>query len=790
MGLQLLLLERHVAPLPRTGLSPREGSLQAESQHALRAFAFCEIDGRERLASYSIHLKGLRPHEVDAFLGAAARKRLEPRWLQIEPDRRRDATIRKVLQKARISQLLDRVARAGGGRPPLRPRKGSALEPPRKRRKKVEPSRKPREDSSDLEKAFAELCTELRTAFRREQGLQLGEDEGGFGSCSLNGSYEERHKYGGFCSERTEPDLVFFAAGRTLAKDSAVHPNTLTMPVQEWAEVTTSVSVTPCESHDLSRQLMKRTFAHAEKLVLRHPLCTRSHHVTLTGTRLRLWQFTPQSYATTRSYSFCKLGDRTAIGRILALLMASTASAGVLSRWHPPAIMEVQVPDAGAHKVEKWQWMEGSPKSVGIHSWTWGSRTVVFMGRARPIVPSGLVPDKRLRRLDLDPESQRGTSRFTMVKASFLPERLLGHEGRMQEVVADIEGTPKPIGHLMPADVSPSEGPLHTQGRGDYPTEPLYLHGLVYQHQYGMRVYKDWSLSEQDMCELFRQLVVQLRQYALRGAHYRDFNTGNYLWNVNEADGKPRLVLVDHGNMRLNTDTRTFRAIAQEDTESANPLFLPSGVWYLKSGLEGLRAYDADLAWEEKTGKRETDPDLIQREENEHLDVRRKVLLYSHSHLDDLESALYLHIWLGLCRSFDTDDDEFNAIDAKLRDPYEKRLLWESISGWGVTVTASSLGMSEEWELMMRDLRKTVFSAQEQRRERLLLDPTLDFGTTTPAELFAFGELEQKCFDEFEEKLVAHMPRLSAGKEAAGKAACRLSLLQAAVEGPQESEDE
>ncbi|CAO1638392.1 unnamed protein product [Parajaminaea phylloscopi] len=69
------------------------------------------------------------------------------------------------------------------------------------------------------------------------------------------------------------------------------------------------------------------------------------------------------------------------------------------------------------------------------------------------------------------------------------------------------------------------------------------------------------------MASIFAQVVREVGQYASAGLHYRDFNAGNVLVEVDDAhsaiadqEGDPRLVLIDHGHMRPRTGDGPPRA--------------------------------------------------------------------------------------------------------------------------------------------------------------------------------------------------------------------------------------
>lgn len=138
---------------------------------------------------------------------------------------------------------------------------------------------------------------------------------------------------------------------------------------------------------------------------------------------------------------------------------------------------------------------------------------------------------------------------------------------------------------------------------------------------------------------------------------------------ANAAQSRPResddeqlqLVLIDHGNMRfdglyhgsldagLADRVRYSFAIAEDDARSANPMVLPSSMAEIKVALDGLTADSDDLG---QSGT--STPSDIEDEEiadDKKSGARTNLLIFAHSHIDDLESACYLRFWSRLCRS-------------------------------------------------------------------------------------------------------------------------------------------
>lgn len=682
----------------------------------------------------------------------------ETKWLEIIPDKARDALINETLEEPGIRDLWEDVIVKGHGKvavaeaakktqkrkadhdaspfahadPTTGPPDGSPTQVPPDAPAPSGDSRN-QQHEKPLEVALSKLCNAFRTSFRKLSGPHghAGDGDDGWGTCCPNGQNPIRNPDRSD-KEGNKPDIPFFA--------QRVPEGQIT----DWTNVIATIGVKPFDYQDLSIKSTDQLFRHARKHIQYHPICTRSHHVTVSGTRLRLWQFTPTFYASSRAYSFAKPADRPAIGRILALL-THAHSDSVVRQWVPPSMVEVTVP--GKSKPETWEWTEGRCKVVHVRPEIWGSRTVIFGGPARlassPDTDSTIAAlSKRLERLDLD-GTQSG-DRITMVKCSLLPEHLLEHELQMQEHIAHLKGTPRPIGPL-PLDIPAAEPPSHRRK-----AEPRRLHALAYQHGLGYEIPDE--MSEKDLCKIFYELTDELRRYSDAGAHYRDLNTGNVLYQRKAKGQPPRLLLVDHGNMRLDGQRRGSREpgrvfdIAEEDARSANPMFLPSSMYYVENAIDVLTS-GQDVEPDEDGDEEEEDlQEELAADVKSEANAQRDLSLYSHSHIDDLESACYVHVWYGHRRSFADGDAMRHEFHHQLTAGDEKRILWETNRHWRDFLVKFCPKMSKQWRTMMRTLRMRIYTAQTKRREQLEGDP--DLLTKSAGNLYKFSSVEKECFKQ------------------------------------------
>lgn len=649
-----------------------------------------------------------RPADIEGLFGEDARGRLQPRWLEIVPDARRDRAIRRSLKGGEIMERWDQIVTKA-------------------------------EAEESLKEPLSKLCTSLRDSFRRQlPELSDGRGDDGWGRCVPNGRVRVKN-HDETDLEESEVDIAFVARVRGKQPDNGE---------LEWPNVIASIAAKPSHVDDLSTSLTLQCFQDARRVIEHHPFCTRSHQVTINGTRIRLWQFTPSWYATSRAYSLSKKGDRLAIGRILALLTTARPDS-LIREWAPPPKFDVQVPRA-AHgtphlestEVQQWEWIEKAPRVIHSRPEVCGIRATVSGGPARLVRPATARLDAKAAKLDIDgSRAQEGW--LTMVKCSFLPEYLLNHEAAMQQHIVDVPGAPVPIGRLsvdVPASTPPSDKP---EGGAQH------VHALAYQHTLGD--YIPDTLSEVELCDLFEELNVQLKCISEAGAQYRDLNTGNLLCKI--VDGTPRLILVDHGNMRLDGEPRgarglrndrngnrkdAFFAIAEDDARSANPVFLPVSMSFVEDTMQCLRAEQAYSPNPRRQRRSKADASYTQH--------RRDLLLHAHSHIDDLESSCYVHVWFGHRRSFARIPQKSSDLMRELSDLKSKSLLWADETQWSGLLAKYCPAMSEPWRAMMEDLRDAIRSAQIERRKALESDP--DKQAKDPAEIFKITDIERRCFDD------------------------------------------
>lgn len=689
-----------------------------------------------------------------------ARQRLEPRWYEITPDAGRDDLLRAVMARPSVSQAWGQIRHLLDNGMPAKevleenialhnpshagPSKSTEecntlagdaavfgpeqddVGPQRTEADKADEAamlmkeKKARALDHELERRLQAFAQSFRDEMRKQNSDLATVPNDGWGTCRADGNLEVGNT-NTIDVERNKPDLPFFSNLPELPGKEHAH----------WKDISSFISVKFVASEDLSIGVTNKSLQLQEELVRCHPLTMRSHHVTVCGWRVRLWSITPGAYATSRAYSFWKAEDQIHIARIFALLTVARPKV-LLQQWAFPNRFTVEPCEdtqAGEEDKEEWEWLAGWPKVIDARSDLWGSRTLMLAGKAKLVAPATRTSAARHASLDLH-GVEEGV--YTMGKCVLLPLRLRVHELSMQQFLATLPTTPNPIGEMRLDDATRAATTFYTGEHGEG-VSPSSLHVLVYQHRLGLIIPQE--LSERSLCTLWAQLTAELMAYSERGAHYRDLNEGNLLYQP--IDGAlPRALVVDHGNMRLNLQQKIavvgpadgrqapddfwkdLFAIAKDDARSANPLFLPSSMWYVHQAMEIVRC-DVPVrsrlslapgTWE----KSESDEELRQ-----HRAAKSQVLLHAHTYLDDLESACYLLLWQGVKRSFPSGRRRRIKFLQILTDAGEKRLRWEGPIQWCHLLRVYCTAMSSAWRHMMEDLNFLIAHAQEKRRERI-----------------------------------------------------------------------
>lgn len=201
----------------------------------------------------------------------------------------------------------------------------------------------------------------------------------GLGTCLPNGDYEIKNP-DPEDGESNKPDIPFFAR----AIDES------TRKQADWAGIIAAIGVKRSVAQDLSTEVtaQRLRLRRARKVIQYHTLCARSHQVTVSGHRLRLWKFTPTCYLDYRA--FHSKADHLDIGRIQALHVVSDTDS-ILRQRAPATSFEVRVPgdQRGLSTLDTWEWIDATRRSPALaRPHLWGSRTAIFAGPARRVRPA------------------------------------------------------------------------------------------------------------------------------------------------------------------------------------------------------------------------------------------------------------------------------------------------------------------------------------------------------------------------------------------------------------------
>jgi hypothetical protein len=276
-------------------------------------------------------------------------------------------------------------------------------------------------------------------------------------------------------------------------------------------------------------------------------------------------------------------------------------------------------------------------KELDVRSGPFGSRTAVFV------------------------EQSDGDQR-TMLKASWVEEPLRLHEWTMlcglQNLGEELLYAPEPIGLVeitTPGfQTRTSEVLLESSPAPHF--APLVVSALATKQYLGDLIGSQVPLSH--LVHIHMQLAQQILILAKHGYHYRDLNEAN----IRLLRGSEKtLLIIDFGNMRKNlsprgssglTDVEALIDRATDDTQCANPLFLPRCCYELKSAIKHWREL-LDLVPEELHGALNTEASdgqqcrlsEVSRDLKNLRKVLKRIFVHSHRYIDDLESAAYLHFW-------------------------------------------------------------------------------------------------------------------------------------------------
>ncbi|PWN17731.1 hypothetical protein BCV69DRAFT_127844 [Microstroma glucosiphilum] len=333
-----------------------------------------------------------------------------------------------------------------------------------------------------------------------------------------------------------------------------------------------------------------------------------------------------------------------------------------------------------------------------------------------------------------------------MIKMSWVAPRLTSHE------LVTLRNIRKAFGEsleselpLLPQPIGLAKQPSGFQGTTSDTTQTSsaaanfparHLCALVTRQHRGDHIGR--QVLPRYLVRIHQQLAEVLLKLAEKGYHYRDLNDGN----VRLLRGsKSKLYLADYGNVRKHFSIREERNPsdaaatidrAKDDTRSATPLFAPSCYAIAKAASEewGLavasvveRAEQLSRRVSKAAGGRVTSGSLrasvdaiLENLEDLH-EALRDSNVHSHRYIDDMESALYLHLWtMALNRGL----SKFGQIELsrKLRD--DKTAIWTKGCRWELLLDEHCKPAGRRWKILMGKLRKVVYEARQALTAELL----------------------------------------------------------------------
>lgn len=557
----------------------------------------------------------------------------------------------------------------------------------------------------DLEECIVPLIN----AFGQEAGSIMGtrpqEAMRHGGSATKNPTSDHRPSDD---PEENKPDIVV-GSSATVADGEVA-----------WDRLSSVIEVKVTDSWDLSDRAFSQVLRYARKLSQYHEGTRCVHVLTWCGRLVRMWYLDASSFSVSKGLRIDKFEDRFELGKILWLMTMEPET--LCQRYRPSQDTAFKVA-LHSGEIETWRWAD-EPKVLSLRPALFGSRTTVYYGSAGPVGQP---------------------SRPTFAKYTWLDELLVGHEGEMQKLLADLPHTPRPIGTL-PVESSKEYASRCTVIPSHPGHAPRFLDAIFYEHRRGVPL-TTARLDEGDLAAIFAQLTNELLEYAGRGLHYRDFNTGNVLAECDDQEELVRqgnrvvLVLVDHGNMRHGYARRRGpglrllyqssaqdegiqgpqpsdfsleeEAVPADDARSANPLFLPHSVIHAQSLLASYKLANSQLAHQKSLPSPKAA--LVAKLESDSRFALQELLMSAHRSVDDLESAVWLLFWLTAQGAADASADTEMSLNATMI--HNKEFTWTK--GWRLAISNHCGATSYEWQYLLEQVQHSVHAAQRSVRSQL-----------------------------------------------------------------------
>lgn len=557
-------------------------------------------------------------------------------------------------------------------------------------------------------------------------------------------------EYDGADDEFEKPDIAIDA--EAAAPDSGFH----------WEKGLTVLKLRAERSADLCNDLRAQVFRLARGIAEKRPALSRSHVITWCGCIIRVWAFDAQSYCISRAYDVRR--DHVAVAQLLVLLMAGSQQSSLLSQWQPGKTLNLSL----AGGLSQWE-LVGEVGRIFVRQSLFGSRTAILAATLQQRKEDGVAT---------------GSPVEVFIKCSWILPSLAGHETAMQRRMAHIPGAPQPLGQVC-VDNGTLEQRFTTSD--SKPQERRFLEILVYTHRHGLWLSQiDYAMPNHDKALVFAQLVQELHEYAKVGLHYRDISEGNVLQQVaRDASGNvlfepevgPRLVLIDHGNMREGMKRRQgsgpaytpdvaeedkplfdfcqqplLEAVAADDAHSATKLFRPHTNWDLKVEIRSYQlAQELNRERQASLTRSPAPPakDIERRQRRlwattaDMAKSQRRMYRWSHRFVDDLESMTWLFLWVLAGR-------HANDLEKQMMSSSNKYLRWNSSALWyGLAFVVTE---DEDLLSLLGSLHEEVYKAQKEVREHLdahiaeLLDKYGEEAYKMEEAIVPLLPVEEECF--------------------------------------------
>ncbi|CEH12431.1 Protein kinase-like domain [Ceraceosorus bombacis] len=554
---------------------------------------------------------------------------------------------------------------------------------------------------------------------------------------------------------------------------------------KQWSEISTVIELKRTATSDGSRDLMAQVLTYAvchismlglslisdswprpfqRMLLCDHPISKAVYIVTWCKDIVRLWCFTANAYTVTRAL---RIHEEEDLLDFCMVLLFCTKDDQLLQRWRPNHDSRFLRPIQGSRPFQLFS-ASGNKNNIYdramVRPSLVGSRTAVFLHCPTSVdLENAQLTEAEHRALFFE-------GRLLFVKASWRPPRLIGHELNMLLRIQRGEQLLKSKNHASWQDIeAPTPIALLPMDWVTWPASgspALKLDILAFaQHQGVAFGYKD---AEADLAQIFGQFARQLAAYAELGLHYRDLNPGNLLMTRRQGSQRARLVLADHGNVRVGVaredpmptcEEADWLGWAADDTRSANQLFLAhstsncgrhAALFLLEE--KARHKYTADLKTLESLESSKNSEivrlrrDIEEASQNMAIN-RKKAFIKSHRYIDDLESMIYLYLYTISCRGGSQIRIELlrTLSDNRAKsDFWTLRSVWEEIT----QKLRSECKLPPAWMSAIDDVRRIVAKAQGLLRgslEQHFDSHHSDFGRVPELPL---QDVEDQCFKD------------------------------------------